>query len=207
MPSAPEIRRHLEEARLDQAEAIARASAAIAEAPAWFRPGLEPADLTPAQAGAAGRLEALSDEVTRRRTGLDRLDAGLARLDFHAGKLAEAEAAAIEWFNGLSSGAQLRRELVRDPANELRELGGGIDSRLAAALVRYRKTRPDSRIESLQELRRVRGVDDAILADLWWTGFELWQGRFRPPRARPTIGVLLPVRLETRFDPPAGAGT
>jgi hypothetical protein len=202
---ASEIRRRLVDARLDQGEAIARASAPLAEAPAWFRPGLDPADLTPQQVKTARRLDALAQEVVRRRTALDALDAELATLDLHADDLGEAEAAAVEWFNGLRSGAQLLKEIAPDPANELRDPGGRINARLAAALVRHRNTLPDARIRGLEDLRSVKGVDEAALAHLWWTGFVLWRGRFRPPRVRPTIGVLLPARLETRFDPPAGA--
>jgi hypothetical protein len=202
---AAEIRRRLEQARTEEIQAIAEASGRLAEAPAWFRPGLDPGRLSPEHAREAGRFEALADELKRRRTALDELEAGLARLDFDAGELAEVEAGTVEWFNGLRSGAQLRREVARDPANELSDPRGGISARLAAALVRYRDSLPERRIESLDDLRRAPGVDAAILADLWHTGLLLWRERFRPPRLRPTIGVLLPARLETRFDPPAGS--
>lgn len=83
------------------------------------------------------------------------------------------------------------------------------DLEVARAILRYRdRRRLRGGIERLEELRAVAGVDAAWLAHLRFTGCEIARRDPQPdpppdPDLRTSVGVLLPLRLETRFDPGA----
>src|SRR5829696_743018 len=144
-----DVRRRFEDARREAAGRLAEDATALAAAPAWYRAGLDPAALPQPEARLARSLGELVDAVELRRARLDRIDAELRRLDLDARELAEVEAVAVAWFNGLRSGAQLLEELAPHPANEELRPRGAIDTRLAAALVRFRRTLPGRQIAHL----------------------------------------------------------
>lgn len=139
------------------------------------------------------------------RDRLDRLDR-----DERSADAVRCERAALAWFNRLADGRQLLAELVPDPSLPRPFAGDPRTAlRVATSLIRFRRRQPLGRITRLADLARVSGVDRAFLRHLLHTGCELAGEPVEPveppepvePTGPPPggIGVLLPVRLETRY--------
>lgn len=140
--------------------------------------------------GAAERQ--LAEAISR----LEQLRRELRNLDLPGRQRDGCDEAAVAWLNQLTSPRQLVAELEFDPSIPApRNRGQAL--RVAIAVIRHRDRSPGG-LRSLADLRRVPGVDRGWLAHLRHTGC-----RRLPPEgpARQVVGVLLPLRIETRFDP------
>ena len=131
----------------------------------------------------------------------------IARLGLAAVDARQAVANTITWVNDVPSARALiaavkrfplppaRRPIGRPPVLPVPAPVPPPDPRaLAAAIIAARP------FKSPLELAAVAGVDAEALAQLFWVGWQLLPAL--PPD--PLVGVLLPLRLETRFSPPAG---
>lgn len=146
---------------------------------------------------AAQQLDALFEE--RRRVA-----AALRAHELRPPDPRLCERAAVAWINGLQTAQQLLDELVPDPAIP-RPPRPPIPPRpdpalrTAAAILRFRDQQPRRGIRRLAELQAVAGVDTTWLRHLLHTGCTHVEPPEPQPQMGPTVGVMLPVRLETRF--------
>lgn len=146
--------------------------------------------------GAAHRLA----ELFRER---DRVAAGLRRHELNPPDPRLCEEAAVAWVNDLQSPQRLLDELVPDPTTPRRPdpLPPAVPPplKVAAAILRFRNQQPNRSISRLVDLRAVRGVTLTWLRHILHTGCSRLDQSGPPPGAGPRVGVMLPVRLETRF--------
>ena len=143
---------------------------------------------------AAESARRLRDLLTRR----DTLAAEIRSAELRDRSAAECQQAAVDWINALANPQQLIDGTVPDPAILRPPFPPPPDGlRLAAAILRFRNRQPQRRIRRLVDLLAVTGVQTALMRHLLHTGCVLAE-RDTPPV---TVGVLLPVRIETRFGP------
>lgn len=154
------------------------------------------ADLTanarPGDAGAVARIARATREVNSLTARIDALDRDIALLD-----VTDDDKAAARLADALNAAASARdlAAAVQDAAGERFKLS----ARETEAILALRDRLPRRRFSAgtLARLETIRpGLLDDLLAAL---------GSSVTVRLRPQIATLLPVRLETRFDPP-GAG-
>lgn len=111
-------------------------------------------------------------------------------------RLCEKEA--VAWINTADTAERLLEELVPDPAiPRSPRLPRSEPLKTATAILRFRNQQPGRRIRRLSDLQAVTGVNATWLRHLLHTGCT----RLQPPDPDPVpvVGVMLPVRLETRF--------
>ena len=137
---------------------------------------------------AAGQLERAVERLEKLRRELREIDLRRPGLD-------PCEAAAIAWLNEVRNPRQLVAELEFDPEVRPRPSRGEA-MRVAAGILRQRHLVPEG-LQRLADLRRVPGIDRAWLAHLYHTGCR----RLPDGPTEQVLGVLLPLRIETRFDP------
>ena len=147
-------------------------------------PGVDPG-LARSLAEAHSRLDAL-----RRRVRQHDLDPTRAE---------RCERAALEWFNGLDSAEQLVEELIPDPAWAGGQPPKATALRVAANVLRFRDSRPRGQVAALSELGGLRGMTAGFAAALLHTGCTR-SAAANAPRGAAEVGVMLPLRIETRFD-------
>ena len=147
-------------------------------------PGVDPG-LARSLAEAHSRLDAL-----RRRVRQHDLDPTRAE---------RCERAALEWFNGLDSAEQLVEELIPDPAWAGGQPPKATALRVAANVLRFRDSRPRGQVAALSELGGLRGMTAGFAAALLHTGC-IRSAAANAPRGAAEVGVMLPLRIETRFD-------
>ncbi|MCB0252373.1 MAG: hypothetical protein KDI55_01450, partial [Anaerolineae bacterium] len=116
-----------------------------------------------------------------------------------------AEQAALDWINSARDPIELVEEYEFDPAVEKPKPPRELSYELAKTMLIFRDDDAQGTLKELIELKALPEVTDAVLADLLHTGSQM-AGEQPPPPQIPAIGVLLPVRLETRFYPPEAAG-
>lgn len=122
----------------------------------------------------------------------------LKALDEKIASLERDRRAALEWLNRLSSPEQLLAELRIDPAAAAPgETRSGPRQKIAKKILEFRDQQPGRVLKDIDHLLSVKGVDEALIGDLVFTGAAVIQATLG------TVGVLLPVRLETRFYPPS----
>jgi hypothetical protein len=137
------------------------------------------------------------------------LRAALQQLGLERAEAMQCIESTLEWLNGVSSAARLVAAVRRHPLEGLRPpppkppipraIQRGADAQLALAQALI-DARP---FATILDVAAVAGVDAQVLAQLLYVGWEL---RAAPPPPPPpnVVGVLLPMRIETRFTPPVG---
>ncbi len=199
----------------DVAAALRRERERLRAAPGIPIPGVATeVGATPLPAGDA----ATAIESRRRLHALlerhDALRAALRELDLRRPDPVACEEAALAWLHRVVTPRQLLDEIVVDPAvprpfprppvrttRPPRRPAPAM--KIAAAILRFRDQQPGRRIGHLADLLVVEGVDHAVLRHLLHTGCTMVEPEPEPepePESR-TVGVLLPVRIETRFRP------
>ncbi|HZI98088.1 MAG TPA: hypothetical protein VFD41_11260, partial [Actinomycetales bacterium] len=137
---------------------------------------------------------------------LHRVELARARQRLDGERARDAVADLLDWLNRVSSARELLSDVARAPVRRPfpRPTApfprGEQARRLAAALLSARDTH-GGRFTDVLQVAAVPGVDAAVLAVLL-----LVAGTLEPPPPPPVVGVLLPLRLETRFVEPAVAG-
>lgn len=185
------------------------AAAAQAAAQGWLRTE-RPGDLTDPvnQANAAALLEARRQALLD-LAGRHRLDAALDALTARGANPPPSTAliqfkVLLPWLNGLASGDDMLDQLLPDPRRRFLGTPPAFDPALADAMIAYVAAhRP---IGTLAVFDGVQGpkMDDDDFWDLLSTGARRQAG---PLPAGQSVGVLLPLRLVTRFLGPEPDGT
>ena len=150
-----------------------------------------------ADATLVAKEQQLSGDIRAIRRRIDVLERGKFQPE-------DCDRSTLTWLNQVGSGKALLAAYRTDPAIASTERGRlrKLDGDLADALFRYRDRRAQKTLTSLDELYQVPGVHETIVHDLRYTVcFELG-GAAKPGRTPPQLGVLLPLYLETRFQPP-----
>ena len=191
--------------RLDALESDVNAKQErLAAAPRWYRPGMPPLRGAPADIATFNELERVRISVEQARTAIGSLRDLLREAELDPRPQKACYVRAIAWINRAKSWKDLARELVVDPGLGL-ERPRPVSSRVLQAILEYRDSQPRRQIRTLEELSTIRGVTEELLRNILHTGCTL-----RPPvpaAPTPAVPVLLPVRLETRFDPPGASWT
>jgi hypothetical protein len=120
------------------------------------------------------------------------LDAGRRQSEF-------CERAAVQWLNTIPDPAQFVKEVDQDPLHTFERRARLTDIGIAEAILRVRSEQVGGQLRDLEGVRGLAGLNEAWVHDLVYTGCR------RQDAAAPIVGVLLPVRLETRFYAPEGA--
>lgn len=110
---------------------------------------------------------------------------------------------ALDWFNGIETPQQLLDEIQQDPLNAYAGHPKLADIRSAKSILRLR-SQAGGHFDDFAALRRLGANADILIDDLLYTG--CLKGTTPSVSSQPNVGVLLPVRLETRFYPPSGGG-
>jgi hypothetical protein len=187
----------------------------LASAPVLPLPG-QPGQVGPSPAGASVAALASAREATRTLRAAERRRDQLRReqRDIDLGRETASEArerAALAWLNAVEEPEELLARLVSDPdlpgeERSIIEASPGAKSaalRLARGILRLRARQAESQLNRLDDLLAVPGVDSTFLDDLRRGGAQI-AARSREAeaaRAAQEVGVLLPIRIETRFDP------
>ncbi|MEO0485142.1 MAG: hypothetical protein AAF092_04440 [Pseudomonadota bacterium] len=109
-----------------------------------------------------------------------------------------AEQTALDWLNAAKDPRQTARSASVDP---VRMTGDKLPTSASRAemeqVLALRDAQEGGVLTSLRPLRQAAGLRTGLIDDLIWSAY--WNDRLRD-RAGNTVGVLLPARLETRFD-------
>jgi hypothetical protein len=150
----------------------------------------------------------LRELLQRRRAGLRQLDQFMRELrDHDLGRLSRTacEREALKWLRRVRTAQQLLEELRPDPLRRPspfdprhRPLTRAVANRILRAVQRGREP-----VRRLDDLRAIAGVDDQAIADLRHTGCTRLREPEEPVGPPSLPCVLLPLRLETRFDKPS----
>ncbi len=184
-----------------EADVVATASR-LSASPQWYQPGVRPPHAGPADVSTFTEFERLRTAVSQLRERTERLRELLRDAERDPLRETRCYLRALEWVNSATSWRKLQRELVDDPALDIRLRR--LPSNVLQAIVAYRDSQPQARIRRLEDLAAVPGVGEDLLRSIVYTGCVL----LSPDAARsplPVVPVLLPLRLETRFDPPSGS--
>jgi hypothetical protein len=200
-----ERRGQLQEAITGVETQIDENATALRAAPPWFRPDLRANVVAPAErpvavelTDRAARLAADQELLARLRGEVDDLSAG--RLD-----LARCAKQTLEWLNAAMQPSDLIAAMRDDPLDRATGRPFELSEELADRIIRYRDEQLGGAYSDLAQLEEAEGVDRNVVWHLLYAG--CWhRPPVQPPPVPPTVAVLLPVRLETRFYPPAGTG-
>jgi len=210
MVDARDDERSAWEAHARAGQRLADAAHELATAPLWLR-AARPDDLAdPAQRAEAQRLqqrhaEALTDLAARRRLEVI-LDALTARgADPSPSTTLLQFRFILPWLNGLASGRQLLDELVADPRRRFLGQPPAFPPDLADAIVGHIQANgPLTTLATLDGQDGRPEMGDWDYWDLIETGLSRQAGPLPDGQA---VGVLLPVRLVTRFLGPDADGS
>ena len=165
-------------------------------APAWYRLGMDIAKLSETEQPLARELEERHALLELDRAILAEIDRELELLDVDPHRLQRCARQTLTWINGAQSWKDLVEGFRPDPT--LEGVPGGRRRRLsevvAKRILAFRDAQPHHKLTDVRDLLRVEGVDKYLLQDLVYSGCD-----FRPEPFHPTVGVMLPVRIETRF--------
>jgi hypothetical protein len=126
------------------------------------------------------------------------VSAALRALGLAGDDARRAVSSTLEWLNAVPSARALVEEIRRHPL--IRRPGPIVLPPPSPALTLAQAIIDARPFETVLALAAVPGVDVAALSQLIHVGAEL-----APPRPPdPVVGVLAPLRLETRFTPPSG---
>jgi|GEM_PF-1386319 len=137
-------------------------------------------------------------------TTLAELTAARTRVPTDPVEAARCYKRALLWLNEARTPADLISAFRADPASLViaRARVRKLSTREARTILGHRALQPRGRIRRIEDLASVPGISEFLLWDLVYTGCFL---PLIPLAPTPTLGVLLPVRLETRFYPPDAA--
>jgi hypothetical protein len=176
---------------------VAAAHAELAGMPGWLQVG-DPARLPdPADALAATRAAELRDAIARDEQALAQLDAALDAIDGPRPPSIRLFLRWSQWLEGLPDAAHLLAELHPDP----RRLFLGAEPAMTAATadrIIATVAARGGRVGDGQSFVQQAGLTDDDVFDLDETAANLLDPL--PPDA--SLGVLLPLRLETRYRRP-----
>ena len=175
----------------------------LRRAPVWYRPGMSIDNLSPRMKEVAMKLEADHSQLKTLQKKLNRIRREIRLIDIRPVDLEKAHKAALKWLNSVRDVSQFSRELKRDPMLDARPPLARFSRKLVSAILKYRDRQGRQGVKDLRDLLQIRGVTINHIAHILYTGLQIiLQSAPRPPQ-KPMIGVMLPVRLETRFDAPS----
>lgn len=180
---------------------LEQAAQRLRAAPPWFRAGRRLEEFPSRLRAEASALVEMNQRLVADRELVAELRRALAEIDLGRFDPLLCRRAALDWLNGVRTPAELVDQLMVDPLSKAGRAEVRMTRGMAQAILRSRADRRNQ-FDDLDVLGTV-GVPAQIIQDLIYTGCH------RPPpplSARPEIGVLLPLRLETRFYPPAAGG-
>jgi len=195
------------------AKAISAVTARLADrrselraAPNWFQPDLDLSRLPQDRVSAAKKYQTLVVDAAQDTELLDVLRLDANRLDLGRIDHARCLQRTIKWLNEVGSVRELLEQLVSDPAGpflrrSLRPPPQERDDQANAKAVLVLRERLGGRFRTGSDLDPIAELDQSFYDDLVHTGCTLVPEPPQPP-FRPDIDVLVPVRIETRFDPP-----
>ena len=190
----------------------------LAAAPRWYRPGVVNPRLTPVDRATFIDLERLRVSVNDLRADLRKLRDLVQDAAIDPRRWKRCALRALEWINAAASWRDLARDFAMDPAvapgTRPPRLTTGPrpitddPRRLQAifqAILDFRDAQPRGKLRRLEDLVDRPIVTEEIFHSLVYTGCRLLPP-VQPPAPVPVVPVLLPVRLETRFDAPSAPG-
>lgn len=131
-----------------------------------------------------------------------RLRMELEAIDNGERELKEVSRKTLRWLNRLRSVDEYLAQVLQDPLNEFNKQPSSNNRDIGKRILQLRN-RAGGEFTNVSQLSRLGGRADVIIDDLLYTGAVL---KPTPPPPvippEPDVGVLLPVRLETRFYPP-----
>lgn len=194
-------RRALTEAHRLLEERIETGARDLEAAPAWFRPDVKVSTLPRGLRARARNLIKLNDQLREDWLLAGELLREARELDLGRLDLRRCVGHAIEWLAEVRTARELRQAFRNDPINRAR-FGERKLSAAEAQQVLNAQRRHGGRFTpaDLQQLAAETGLEARLIEDLVYTGC-----RIERAAPRPTVGVLFPLRLETRFIEPAGA--
>lgn len=153
----------------------------------------------------AKKLEAGNKQLNSSQNTLNRILREIRLIDLGRVDLDKAHKAALKWLNSVRDADQFARELKRDPMVDAVPPVARFGRNLILAILKYRDAQGRQGVKDLNDLLQVRGVTKNHIAHILYTGLQIILQPAPVPPQKPLIGVMLPARLETRFDAP-GAG-
>ncbi len=173
----------------------------LRRAPRWFDPKLDPARLNRQQMVLFRKWKAVWDRLQFSQQLTERLRSELSALDAGRFDPRRCMVEMLRWLNRARTARDVLRSYRIDPLSELDGPRVNMGLRLANQLLKARdriQGRRPGQFRRPNDIRRLPFLDDVVYWDLWYTG--CWRWRPQPPRE--AVGVMLPVRLETRFYAP-----
>ena len=202
--SIEERRQELVDAITDVEERIAGDVSELRTAPPWFTPDIPATAIPSRERPLAGRLAERAERIADDRELLRRLREELEDITTGRIQLARCFKLTLEWINAALEPQDLVEERRDDPLDRMRERPRfELSVELAERILRYRDEELRGAYEDIRQLQEVEGVEDDVLRGLLYIGCHRHPPVPQPP-VPPTIAVLVPVRLETRFYPPSG---
>ena len=143
-----------------------------------------------------------------------KLAAALRGLDLDRSEAKRCIDEMLSWLDAATDADAILRAIRKYPLHRRVVAGGGLgritlprlavaDARKVAAAILAERASLGGRFETVEQVAAIPEVDEVALAQLIVVGCSL--GQLRPPG--PIVGVLLPLRIETRFTAPVGPTT
>ena len=202
--SIEERRQELVAAIADVEDRVAADAVELRAAPPWFSPDVPVTAIPNRDRLLAGKLAERAERLADDRDLLRRLREELEEINAGRIELARCIKLTLKWINSALEAQDLVQERRDDPLD--RVLGRErfeLSLELAGRILRYRDEELRGAYEDVRQLQEVEGIDDDVLRGLLYIGCHRRPPVAQPP-APPTVAVLVPVRLETRFSPPSG---
>jgi hypothetical protein len=156
---------------------------------------------TPSQRTLSEKDSVTTEELERSRhtligdhARLAQLRAELDRMDARAITIEQCREEALAWLNSITSPSQFTGEFEIEPPSLPGEDRETPRRKIGKRILNLRDEQPQKRFTDLDVIKNVRGLDDAGFNEIVNVGCR----RIRPQI--PAVRVLIPVRLETRFD-------
>jgi hypothetical protein len=206
-------------ARIQQLETELRnGESRLAAAPRWYRPAVLNPRLPPGDRAVFTELERVRISVNDLRADLRKLRDLVQGAAMDPARWKRCTLRALEWINTAATWRDLARDFTIDPAVDTRPRPPRVSTgprpivddprRLQEtfqAILDFRNAQPGRKLRRLEDLIDRRIVKEDLFHSLVYTGCTLLPP-IVVPAPTPVVPVLLPVRLETRFDPPVAAG-
>jgi hypothetical protein len=179
--------------------------AILGEAPQWFKADTPLHKVQPERRPVFSKLVRAGKRRAAAQAAIDELTEVLHELERQPERVRVCYERALAWINNAETAADLISVYRSDPASSAlgEARGGGLPPRLAHAILTFRDQQPRRQLTRLEDLAQVDGISEAILRDLVYTGCFLPTSTLPE---QPLLGVMMPVRLETRFYQPQNPG-